>query len=184
MGSSFFKDNLSRKSHLSEVVEISDYLCQNLPFVNNITELITLEKRLKDVRPQRMTEIARRCYEPGDCPDRFGARDAAAQLALSIVRGSLNLCDHMISQKVRNDVLFIVSHARTFGPRVRSHVWKVFNETTSLTSKQQKQFDRWISEDGLSFDFYKDGNDDGSQTDGDCSTGSIHGYYDIEDEDY
>jgi len=95
-------------------------VCHSLPVVSGVEELKELEKRLKGVREQGWDKMTRHCYEPGDAPDRGGARDAA--LAFSLVRGTLNLSSNQISQKVHTDVLFIVSHAKSFGPRLRTHV--------------------------------------------------------------
>lgn len=185
--SSVLLTKLSRKKRASDVVELSNYLCHNLPVVTNLQELKMLEERLKDVKQQELEKVARGCYEPGHAPDRFGAREAGAQLAFSLVLNTLDLHNSQIRNKVVNDVLFIVSHAKTFGPRLRTHIWRVFNEKISTTPKQMKQFDNWISEERLSFDCNRDSDASGSETDGNCSTGCIssdndhneyYGYYD------
>ena len=140
-----------------------------------------LEESLKDTKSQEMIKMARDCYAPGVGPDRDSARDAAAVLAFSIALDAIDLSTSKIRNKVQMDVLHVVSHARSFGPRLRTHIWRVFNERTTLTTKQEKIFDRWVSDEGLSFDFYEHkSGDDASNMDGDCSTGSIHGYYEYD----
>ena len=61
----------------------------------------------------------------------------------------------------------------------------------SLTAGQERQFERWVTPEGLKFDLYVDSEDDdsdggdaGSHTDADCSIGSLHEYGWHGDEDY
>ena len=143
-----------------------------------------MEIQLRNVKGQEMFKEARHCFVPGSAPDRLGARNAAASIVCSFVQGSLNLQDNRIRQKVMTDVLFIVSHAKTFGPRLRTHSWNEFERIVTLTNGQVKQFERWTSPDALKFDFNRDdendenSENDDSQSDGECSSGLIHQYFD------
>jgi hypothetical protein len=145
---------LSRKeSSVDKLVEMADYLCIDLPTVEDVIDLVDLEKKLKDIKQKEIMRVARRSYERSyEIPDRQGARDAAAVLCFTIAKQSLSQTNQ-IRSKLSNDVLFVVSHARTFGPRLRTHTWRAFESKFSLTSKQWKQFERWVSEEGLRFQF-------------------------------
>ena len=109
--------------------------------------------------------------------------DSASALLLSLTNRSLQVFP------TRN--VYVVSHAKSFGPRLRSHLWHVFESMVSLTAGQERQFERWVTPEGLKFDLYvdsedndSDGGDAGSHTDSDCSTGSLHEYGWHYDEDY
>lgn len=56
---------------------------------------------------------------------------------------------HQCIQKLTTDVLFVISHAKTFGPRIRNHVWKL-SETIARPS--MKDASKWVTEEALSFD--------------------------------
>lgn len=93
----------------------------------------------------RMVRIARRTYAPsGDIPHRLGARVAAAILCFPLARQTMNLSlsNHQLRRKVQTDVLFVVSHAKTFSLRIRTNIWNEFNKLHSLTTKQMKQWNK------------------------------------------
>jgi len=153
---------LPRGNLVQDIIDLSDFLCRSLPLVDNLEELNELEKRLKNIKKHFIS------------PKRNEARNAAAQLAFSLIRGSIDLSNNRLRSKVFNNVLFVVSRAKIFGPRLRTHLWRVYDELVNLTPKQEKQFEEWVSDRGLSFEFNKRDDDDGSMTDGDCSTGSVN----------
>lgn len=169
---------LSRKNNVSDIIALADFFLQPISVIDNIEELKKVEIRLRNVKGQEMERIARHCFAPGLAPDRLGARNAAACIVCSFVQGSLDLQDNRIRQKVMTDVLFIVSHAKTFGPRMRTHAWNELKRIVLLTNGQQKQFERWTSPDALKFEINRDDENYDSQSDGECSSGSIHHYFD------
>lgn len=135
-----------------------------------------MEKKNEE-KAEQMERVARRTYcRSGDIHDRTGARDAAAKLCFSIIKQSLPMHENKVRKKVVTDVLYVVSHAKTFGPRLRRHIWKTIESKVRLTPGQLKQFAEWVTEDALSLDFYShdDSDEEGSRTDCDCTTGSIH----------
>ncbi|KAL7575551.1 hypothetical protein ACA910_020127 [Epithemia clementina (nom. ined.)] len=169
----------STSGSVPELIRAMEFLCLSVPKVSTLDELCQLEKALKDTKAEEMTKIARRTYERSyEIPDRCGARNAAAKLCFSLVQQSLDATNsNKIRSKIVNDVLYVVSHARTFGPRLRKHLWRTFEMIFTLTVKQQKQFDQWVAGDALDFDLHKDSDDKderGSCTDGEGTTGSIH----------
>lgn len=184
---------LSTLVAVEDLITMMDYLgiVHKVPLISTVEDLKGLELRLKNIKSETMEKVARRTYEPsGDVPDRYAARDAAAELCFSMARSCLDLTDQKIKAKVTTDVLFIVSHAKTFGPRMRTHVWNTFDELVGLTPKQrQNQFERWISMEALAFECNEhvktdhESDDAKSETDGECSDGHIQLYYD-DDSDY
>jgi hypothetical protein len=102
-------------------------------------------------------------------PDKRNARNAASILYFSLIKGTFDVTIQRIQQKVMTDILFIVSHAKTFGPRIRTHVWKYFNQIVTLKSKQMALFERWITPNSLKYaidrENHDDEDDDGSKTD-------------------
>ena len=103
-------------------------------------QLKALESRV------RMVRIARRTYAPsGDIPHRLGARVAAAILCFPLARQTMNLSlsNHQLRRKVQTDVLFFMSYAKTFGPRIRTNICHEFNKLHALTTKQMKQWNKW-----------------------------------------
>lgn len=86
---------------MKDIVDLSEYLCESLPVLKDEDGLKKLEERLKNVHQQEW-EATRRCYEPGVAPDRGEARDAAAQLAFSLARGTIDLSANKIRTKVSN----------------------------------------------------------------------------------
>lgn len=155
----------SGSGSVQELICTADHLGINIPTISTMDELVDLEKDLRNGKDD--------CEEG---PDRSSARDAAARLCFSIAKGSIPMLssneNNKIKQKVVTDTLFIVSHQRIFGPRLRTHLWMEFEKVITLTDKQRsKQFAEWVSDDGLKYDFYCAGyNDEDSGTDG----SSIH----------
>ena len=160
----------------ADVVKTMHFLCLDVPTISTRDELVELEKSLKDTKSETMVKVARKTFDRSyEIPDRNGARDAATKHCFSIIQNILDLSDSKTLQKVVNDVLYVVSHAKTFGPRLRRHVWNTFDRRVAITPKQRNSlFSRWVTESGLSFDANKDSDDEQSGTDGDCTTGSIH----------
>ncbi len=156
-----------RSHNVKNIVDLSEFLCRSLPVVKDDDELKKLEERLKDVRKSY--------YEPENVSGQVGARDEAARLAFSLVLGTIDLSTNKNRSKVSMDVLFIGSHAKTFGPRLKTHVWRLFEGMVNLTAKQEKMYERWVSPEGLSFNHHNDGSsDDDSNTDGEGSVGVIY----------
>lgn len=175
---------LSVSVEISELMTTADYLMIDMKTISSLKELKILELSLKDVKNETMWKVARHTYEPtGDTPDRHGARDASAELCFSLNKQTLNLNDNQIKSKITTDVLFVVSHAKTFGPRIRTHIWHEFQKVVSLTARQMRMFDEWVSDRGLKFDFnqYDDSDADSDHTDGDCSDGAISWGEDLSD---
>jgi hypothetical protein len=122
---------LYSKESVTELVEFTDYIALKLPTVSSVDELKELDKRLRDIRQETIEKAARKTYyRTYDFPDRIGARDAAAILCFSLEKQTLSLSVHTVKQKIITDVLFVVSHAKTLGPRLRTHVWKSFSRRT------------------------------------------------------
>ena len=68
-------------------------------------------------------------YGPcGDVPDRQGAREVAETLCFTILRWSVDVLENKIQPKLTTDVQFVVAHAATFGPRIRTHIWRAFQD--------------------------------------------------------
>ena len=155
-----------KKNGVEDLISTADYIGIDIPYISTLDELLELEKALRDVKGETFVKIYRKTYEPsGEIPDRMGARDAAATLCFSIAKQTLPISsNNKIHQKVVTDTLFILSHARTFGPRLRTHVWAEFQKVVTLTDKQRnKQFGQWISKDALEFDFYRSESDSGTE---------------------
>ena len=69
-------------------------------------------------------------------------------LPFFLSRGKLNLPSNQIRSKVYNDVLFIVSHAKLFGPRLRTHVRRFFGGCSLLQpSRRRHPVNGWVLED-------------------------------------
>lgn len=152
---------------VQELIRTADHLGIKIPTISTMDQLVDLETDLRNGKDD--------CEEG---PDRSSARDAAAKLCFSIAKGSIPLLssndNNKIKQKVVTDTLFIVSHQRIFGPRLRTHLGIEFEKVITLTDRQRnKQFAEWVSDDGLKYDFYCAGYDDeDSETGTDGS--SIH----------
>ena len=138
---------LTKSSKTVSVCKLLD-LVEHLGLINefhllkDMDQLKALESKLKDIKEETFVRVARKTYAPsGDIPDRLGARDAAAILCFSLARQTINLSlsNNHLRQKVQTDVLFVLSHAKTFGPRIRTNIWNEFNKLHSLTTKQMKQ---------------------------------------------
>ena len=88
-------------------------------------------------------------YGPcGDVPDRQGAREVAVTLCFTILRWSVDVLENKIQPKLTTDVQFVVAHAATFGPRIRTHIWRAFQDKGKLSQPQyQRQFEQWLTAD-------------------------------------
>mmetsp|Transcript_12615 Transcript_12615/g.15894 ORF Transcript_12615/g.15894 Transcript_12615/m.15894 type:complete len:288 (+) Transcript_12615:137-1000(+) len=154
LDSSLLLTKLSIKVSIRDLCTLADYLGITLPTIptsSGLRHLIDLEEDLKDKRDWSID------------------RDAAAKLCFTIRNHSLDHNDNKIKSKLTNDVLFIVSHGHTFGPRIRTHIWRTFQDNFSLTVKQMKQFKKWTSLEDLASDVNASDCDGGSDcTDADC----------------
>ena len=170
---------LSSSSNVDDLVDALDFLGMKLPIISSTAELAETEKRLRKGHSRRTSANA----HSHEIPNRVSAKDAASEICFSIAKNSMDLSnDQFMKKQITIDILFIVSHPKAFGPRLRTHAWNIFQKCITLTLEQKKQFARWVTEEGLKCDLYKDGNEsDGSSTDCECtrrrSTGSIHEDY-------
>ena len=79
-------------------------------------------------------------YGPcGDVPDRQGAREVAATLCFTILRWSVDVLENKIQPKLTTDVQFVVAHAATSGPRIRTHIWRAFQDKGKLSQPQYQR---------------------------------------------
>jgi hypothetical protein len=137
---------LATRCTVKELVDRLDYLCMKDFTISTPDQLQNLERTLKNIKLDRRPW---KCYR---APDARLARDAAAILCLSIAKCTLPLdSDSTMRQKVTNDVLFVLSHTKTFPSRIRTHLWQCFSSLYTLTTKQEKLFGRWISDEGLAY---------------------------------
>lgn len=166
---------LSRSVCGTMLNDLITMLCIDIPVVNDYESLSLLEINLRRIKNET-NYISKRTIQYYPC-DRIGARNSAVIFYFSMMKGTLDITDQRIRQKIMTDVLFIVSHAKTFGPRIRTHTWKFFNTIVTLKKKQITLFERWITPYSLRYavdrnDDYNNNNEDnddddnGSKTDG------------------
>ena len=170
---------LSKKRDFSELLQLLDYLGvePKIEFATDLSSLKCLEERLKDIKDGYPDE----CSFPGEDDNWAGraeARNAAVELCVTLLMqrsGDISL-PHRCIQKLQTDVLFVISHAATFGPRIRNHVW---NASENIAQPSMKQAAKWVTEERLEFDCHsclrekdeerEDGYPDDSFTDGEES---------------
>jgi len=170
---------LSKQRDFSELLQLLDYLGvePKIEFATDLSSLKCLEERLKDIKDGDPYE----CSMPGEEDNWAGraeARNAAVELCVTLLMqrsGDISL-PHRCIQKLQTDVLFVISHAATFGPRIRNHVW---NASENIAQPSMKQAAKWVTEERLEFDCHsclrekdeerEDGYPDDSFTDGEES---------------
>jgi hypothetical protein len=134
---------LETSCSVEDLVLQSDYLLVDLPCISTFKQLLYLEKKIKKAKQKIWT------FDEED-----DAKDAVAILCISLARKSLQLNDkdQGIRQKVVNDTLFILSHARAFPPRLRTHLWQSLSAICTLTQNEQKMFEQWTTQEALLFE--------------------------------
>jgi hypothetical protein len=177
---------LSKTIDVEDLLALLDYLGieDKISKVSTVEELKVLKVRLKDIKRETLGRVARMHVPSGDIPHRDKARDAAVELCFSMARSCLDVTSNKTKSKLTTDVIFVVSHAKTFGPRLRTHVWKTFDRIVTLTPNQrEKQFSKWTSNEALAFECNQENDSDDTSsvgcsdvTDGDCSDGYIEKY--------
>ena len=71
--------------------------------------------------------------------------------------------------KLYNLVLFVVSHPRTFGRRLRHHTWMLAKEKITFTQKQMVELESWIERCEGESDSSKSDETASATSDGYCS---------------
>jgi hypothetical protein len=105
---------------------------------------LILDQMLKDTKIIEETiRVGRRTYETNvlHCPNRDGACDAATILCLNF--SSIDLKQLRLKSKVFDQLLYILSHSKTFSDRLRCHVWDIITSAKVFSHKQMQQIVRW-----------------------------------------
>lgn len=175
---------LSRSVCGTMLNDLLTMLCIDIPIVNDYESLSLLEINLRRIKNET-NYISKRKIQFYQC-DRIGARNSAVIFYFSVVKGTvtgtLDITDQRIRQKIMTDVLFIISHAKTFGPQIRTHIWKFFNTLVTLKKKQISLFERWITPYSLSYEVYRNGDNNNNNVDDDNDTdGSMTDGFEEED---
>ena len=125
---------LPKTASARDMLQELDFFCVDPPEVRALDDA-SFKQELKDVSDEYMKVCRRGPVEKVHSADREGARNAAAELAIGLERGSYNMSCHKTRQQLFNCILFVVSHSRTFGPRLRWHLMAL-SRNLCLTSKQ------------------------------------------------
>lgn len=105
---------------------------------------VILDQRLKDTKYiEEHIRVCRRTYETNVLryPNPEGACDAATIICLNF--SSIDFKQPRLKSKVFEQVLYILSHPKTFSKRLRCHVWNTVTEQRVFSHKQMQQLDRW-----------------------------------------
>uniref|UniRef100_A0A7S1W5K9 BTB domain-containing protein n=1 Tax=Alexandrium catenella TaxID=2925 RepID=A0A7S1W5K9_ALECA len=112
---------LPKASSAKDMLVELDFFCVEPPAVRPISDK-SFKTSLKDVKDEYQRVCKRGPIEKSYSANRFGARNAAAELAVGLESATYDLTNHRIRQELYNSVLFVISHSRTFGPRMRHHI--------------------------------------------------------------
>jgi len=124
---------LPRSQNVANLLCAMDYL--NLP----LFPTIDLDKIKKDMKNLHNEEDK---YGIISCADKNGALDAAAVLCVAIQIGKIRLQDGKIKSIVYGLVEFTLSHPKTFGPRLRYHMFQTAKKCP-FTLKQHGLLEGW-----------------------------------------
>mmetsp|Transcript_15346 Transcript_15346/g.42073 ORF Transcript_15346/g.42073 Transcript_15346/m.42073 type:complete len:237 (-) Transcript_15346:179-889(-) len=120
-----------------------DFFCVEPPAVRPLDDA-SFKRQLKDVKDEYGRECKRGPIEKVYSANRFGARNAAAELAVGLQNEKYDISIQKTRQQLYNNILFIMSHSATFGPRVRHHVWDLARTKVRFTQKQTEELERWV----------------------------------------
>mmetsp|Transcript_150522 Transcript_150522/g.464471 ORF Transcript_150522/g.464471 Transcript_150522/m.464471 type:complete len:245 (+) Transcript_150522:107-841(+) len=132
----------SAKAMLTEL----DFFCLEPPPVHPMDDA-SFKQALKDVKDEYEKMCRRGPVEKTRSANRFGARNAAAELAVGLETEKYDIAIGRIRHQLYNNVLFILSHSRTFGPRLRHHVWAVAKSKVQFSPKQHSELQSWVDTD-------------------------------------
>ena len=127
----------------TEILSVLNYFCIEYPSIRQLDDS-SFKNQLKDVKDD-VIKICRTVYETTKA-NRFGARNAAAEFAIGLEISAYDLTKNRTMNYVYNYLLFIISHSRTFGPRLRHHIWNLAIKKINFTPNQNKELNRWISD--------------------------------------
>ncbi|EFA75944.1 hypothetical protein PPL_10520 [Heterostelium album PN500] len=134
--------SLPKDRDIGEVFRMMDYLMLKLDVGDQWT-LKDIYCRLKDNQTY-VDKIARHCYETvkGNVP---GAMDAATVLYLKLENNMIDWRNNTTKSVAYNLFLYVISHPRVFGPRIRHHLWISIKNNLwyRISPKQQAALPKW-----------------------------------------
>lgn len=133
---------LPRTSSAKAMLAELGFFCVEPPAVRPIDDA-SFKQALKDVKDEYGREFKRGPIEKFHSANRFGARNAAAELAVGLETEKYNLGSNKTRSQLYNNVLFIVSHPKTFGPRLRHHVFELARSRTRFSERQVSELESW-----------------------------------------
>lgn len=119
-----------------ETTAITDLMCliDFLGLTLNI-DMDDIHERLTDVKDQD-------CFDDHK-PNRYLARKTAASIVFGLHQNMFDLTAPKEKSAMFNHILFVVSHYRSFGPRLRLRVYETAKEKCAFIAKQWNQIEEW-----------------------------------------
>ncbi|EGG19207.1 hypothetical protein DFA_02455 [Cavenderia fasciculata] len=132
---------LPKDRSIREVFNMMDYLLLKLDIDD--WPLETINGKLKD-NQDYVEKIARHCFTTvkGNAP---GAMDAATVLYLKLETGAIDWNNFKTKSVAYNLLLYVLSHPKAFGPRIREHTWISIQKNlwSKISVKQQAALSKW-----------------------------------------
>ena len=135
---------LPPSSSAKEMLAELDFFLVEPPTVRAANDA-SFKHELKDVKDEYTRTCKGGPIERTHRANRHAARNAAAELAVGLELGKYE--DSVITRNhLYNNILFILSHPRTFGPRLRHHIWELASSHLSFTDNQINRLRSWLEE--------------------------------------
>lgn len=132
---------LPASSCAREMLAELDFFLVDPPTVRAVDDA-SFKHQLRDVSDEYDRICRRGPIERTRTADRHSARKAAAELAVGLELGKYNSVE--TRNQLYNSILFVLSHPRTFGPRLRHHVWQLASKNVQLTLRQRNALESWV----------------------------------------
>ena len=117
-----------------DLLELDDYFCIERP---DIGSLDNIRKELRKDTRDHWEKIAPGCYEFHSVNQgRLDARNAAARFCIGSASNMFDLSQTRTINKIFDLSLFILSHPRTFRPRIRHYTDTILNPRCTFSQKQ------------------------------------------------